>query len=220
MPQFSTIETEFLVLRKTDYSETSLILAGLSPDCGQIHFLARGARKLGKKSFPVADLFRVLQVKYTPGKSDLHTWRDVEMVRDFSSLVTRVRAYNAASWLAGFALHNTAGDSPVPRFYRALTLALERLQKAAAAPAAATDANIMLAPVVCAGVVYLDENGLLPDYRGKPDARHRRDILLAAGDGIGEFPRIPAKNWKTLFGWLERTLIRQECRLPPSKLVM
>jgi len=218
MPRFSTIETDFLVLRKTEYSETSLILAGLSPEHGQLHFLARGARKVGRKSFPVADLFRVLRVKYAPGKSDLNTWRDVELACDYTHLVHSMNAYRAACWLAGFTLQNTMGGTPAPRFYDAVKLAFDRLQKAASSPVRHNQ-SIMLAPVICAGVIYLDENGLLPDYRDDPAARQRRDVLLGAGEGRGEFPRIAPASWNKLFAWLKRILTARDCRLPDTQLL-
>ena len=41
--------TEFLILRKTPFSDSSLVVAGISPEHGQIHFMVRGARKLGKR---------------------------------------------------------------------------------------------------------------------------------------------------------------------------
>ncbi|MFO7821449.1 MAG: recombination protein O N-terminal domain-containing protein [Lentisphaeria bacterium] len=219
MPRNSTTETDFLVLRKTDYSETSLIIAGVTPDQGQLHFLGRGARRLGGKSFPVADLFRVLRLIYRPGKSDLYTWQNAEVVRDFSSLATDINAYNAACWLAGFTLRNTAGDHPMPGFYGALLLALERLQKAAAHHGE-VEKYTMLIPVACVLMVYLDENGLLPDYRDKPDQRKRRDALLAAGEGKGEIPRVSSLTWKKLFNWQKRILEWNECALPPTGLLL
>ncbi len=43
------VTTRGIVLRCTDYSETSQVLALITPDLGQVHTLARGARKPGKR---------------------------------------------------------------------------------------------------------------------------------------------------------------------------
>lgn len=209
MPHFSTIETEFLILRKTNYSETSLIFAGLSPDYGQLHFLARGARRVGRRSFPVADVFRILSVKYHPGKSDLLHWQDIDVIKDFHDVAGNQKIYTAACRLAGFTLKNTASETPAKRYYQALGIALGRLQKMALTPPRDLD-KMALAPVICALIVYLDENGLLPDYRGKPGARNRRDALLAAGEGRSPLPRVTPATWQKLDAWLQRTLARHE----------
>lgn len=209
MAQFSTIETKFLILRKMNYSETSLIFAGLSPDFGQLHYLARGARRVSRRSFPVADVFRILSVKYRPGKSDLHHWQDIDIVNDFHDLAGNQQTYAAACRLARFTLTNTASETPAKRYYQSLVIALGRLQKMALNPPRDLE-KMVLGPVICAVIVYLDENGLLPDYRNKPRARERRDALLAAGEGHRQLPRVTPATWQKLDAWLQRTLARHE----------
>ncbi len=98
MPASALIETRFLILRKTPFSETSLIVGGISPEFGQLHFLVRGARKLSKRSFPVADLFRVLQVKYAPSnKGTLYTWRCADLEASYSDVAQSTATYTTAS---------------------------------------------------------------------------------------------------------------------------
>lgn len=211
------VTTQFLVLRKTPYSETSLVLAGLSPDVGQVHFLVRGARRLGRRQFPVADLFRILNVQYRCGRGELHSWQSAEVATDFSGVARDARAFAVAGWLARFALGNVTGEVPHPRFFAALQVALGRLvQAAASAPAdAATAVAALTAPVmVGAGMVFLDEHGLLPDYVDQPRLARQREWLLAMGAGAAEPRPLPPEDWDRLRDWVFHMLRFSDCRVP------
>ena len=47
----SLVTTNLIVLRKTPYMETSLIISGLSPDFGKLDLLAKGELKISSKKF-------------------------------------------------------------------------------------------------------------------------------------------------------------------------
>ncbi|UKI33313.1 MAG: recombination protein O N-terminal domain-containing protein [Lentisphaeria bacterium] len=61
------VSTQLIVLSKQSYRESSLLLAGLSPDCGRLSLVANGAQKLSAKNFPAVDLFRELEVEFDDG---------------------------------------------------------------------------------------------------------------------------------------------------------
>ncbi|OPZ28426.1 MAG: DNA repair protein RecO [Lentisphaerae bacterium ADurb.BinA184] len=205
----SAIRTEFLVLRKTPYAESSLILAGLSPDVGQVHFIVRGGRRIERRSLPVADLFRALSVEYVPGRSELYTWRRAEVVADWGGVAHVMPAYEAACRLAAFTLANLPSHAPCPRYYRALVTALQRLADSANRPSAA-----VATAEVGTGLVYLDENGLLPPYDDDDANRQRRDLLVAMGEGLTPPPALRDAEWRQVRDWTFELLRRAETRLP------
>ena len=210
-------QTEFLVLRKTFYSETSLVLAGLSADHGQLHFMARGARRWGRRDFPVADLFRVLAVTYRPGRGDLLSWHQAEVVEDLGGVAQGMATYAAAVRLAKFALANAPAGLPAPRFHRALRQALRWLARAAAgqedgfAPAA----TMAVAAWSGATLAFLAEHGLLPADNTAAFATLAPApavAVLAAAETEGAPPACDAAAWECLDAWLRVTLARAECR--------
>lgn len=212
MPQSRQIDTEFMILRKTPYSDTSLVVAGISPDCGQIHFLVRGARRVGKRQFPLVDLFRVLHVKFRETDRELHTWRSADLAMDFAMLARDLEALQAAGWLSRFALANLLPGMKHPRFFKAMTTALQRL--AASSTDADARSNLRHAAIVGTCLVYLDEGGLLPDQGGNARTeRQCQDLLRMA---IGETPtlRLDAGTWEKLYTWIVALLHYAECSVP------
>lgn len=210
------IHTRYLVLRKTPYSETSLVLAGISPDAGQLHFLVRGARKLGRKQFPVADVLRTLTIAYRPGRGELHSWQEAEMTEDFAAVARQPAAYRMAVWLAHFALANIQPALPQPRIFGACETALRRLAAGTEAPAPGPERVELtcLAARVGLAMVFLDEQGLLPDYSGNTALAQQRERLLAMGENRTALPPLPLDGWKRLDAWVIRALHHADCRLP------
>ena len=211
MSEPGEVRTPYLVLRKTEYSETSLVLAGITPESGRLHFLARGARRLGRRRFPVVDLFRVLEVVYRPGRGELQTWRSVALHTDYSGLGHRYDAYCTAVWLARFALGNVMPNVPHPRFFRAMLCALQRLLDDTA-PRSARLAAARLGPAL----VFLDENGSLPVASDHSVAARTR-TLLGMAVGTEPVPALTPQNWERLWGWLVLLLRQGECRLPATE---
>ena len=68
--------------------------------------------------------------------------------------------------------------------------------------------------MVGACLVYLDESGLLPTYDDNPDARRRRDRLLAMGEGVADPPSLDENEWHALHQWMLALLQHAELRLP------
>jgi recombinational DNA repair protein (RecF pathway) len=207
--------TRFLILRKSVYAESSLILAGISPDAGQLHFLVRGARRLGPRQFPVADLYRELAVQYRPGRGELWTWKSAEVLADCAGVARDPDAFAAAGWLAAFALGNIPAGMACPRIHAALLAALRRL---ATGPGSAEIAAPAFRDAAVGGVlfVFLEEHGWLPDAGQDPLRRTRRERLLQLSEGRAE-PAPPdwtAYDWRHLRSWCEQALRNQDCHLP------
>ncbi len=214
MPSSALIQTDFLVLRKTPFGDTSLIVAGLTPIHGQLHFLARGARRLGKQNFPTVDLFRILNLEYRPGRTDLHTWKRADTVADFAAVATALPAYHTAGWLARLALANTCAEVDCRCLFAATATALERL--ATAARAGDSRAIPTDAAKVGVSLALLHDHGQLPHFAPNSAEQTRLRLLLEAAVGQRPPPDLPADTWRDLLAWSLSLLAAADCGLPPG----
>jgi DNA repair protein RecO len=204
----TSVTTSFLVLRKTIYAESSLVVAGLTPDAGQVHFLVRGARRLSSKVFPIVDLFRILTVNYVPRERDLLTWRSAELDRAHDGLAHNLRTYRTATWLAGLALANTHQGVAAPDLFTALELALARL-----ATGSGEVGGRCSEARVCVSVTLLEELGQLPEGRSPAEDEQLRSLLQhsrTAGSGF----RLTPDTWHRLEAWSRQLLVHAELHLP------
>ena len=206
------VECEFLVLRKTPYSESSLVVAGIAPEQGLLQFLVRGARKVGRRSFPSVDVFRTLRVQFRAGRSSLLSWHTAELAVDYARVARDITAFNAAAWLARFALANVMPNSAHERFFGAMCVALQRL--ATGQGEGCRGEQLALAARVCACLVYLDEAGLLPAFADDARSAHQCAVLLAAGAGERTLPVVGPETWQALFEWTSSMLRQAECVVP------
>lgn len=196
--------TRFIVLRKSPYGESSVVAAGLSEREGRMAFLVRGARRIGRRDYPVVDLFRCLNVRFRLApRSSLHHWFDADGVDDFGALARYSRRYLCAAGLARFLLRETADGVPLPLTYTALHTGLRRLAEAPPE----TSEEILL-PAVRVGILltFLHENGELDidSFRGKDEEQLQR--LLRTGLGEERVPRLPVTTWRSLDAWILRLL--------------
>lgn len=193
--------TEFVVLRKTPYGETSLVVAGLSPDAGRISFLAQGARRIGKRQYPAVDLFRRLRVHYRPkSTTSLHRWSSAELVETFDAVARSGETYVAAANLAAFLLRETAEAVPYPQTYEALVAALSRL--ASAALSASERPPPLHAARVGLLLTFLKENGELDQQAFNDDDRRRLERLLDMASGAKPVPSLSTSMWQQLDSWV------------------
>ena len=120
--------TSCIILRKTPFQETGLILACLSPDLGRIDLLCRGVRKFGKKAFPVVSLFREISLDFKEPKnaSGLASLRSPEPLLSHDDIAAEPDSYLAACSLASFLLRNSRPMVALPDTFRALSRMLTR----------------------------------------------------------------------------------------------
>lgn len=145
--------TPCIILRKTPFQETGLILACLSPDFGRIDLLCRGIRKFGKRSFPVASLFREISIDFREPKtsSGLVSLRAPEPILSHDALAEEPSAFLAACSLASFLLRNIRPMVSLPDTYRALSRMLNQTAETGTATPWLTYVKL----------VFLCENGLV-----------------------------------------------------------
>ncbi len=197
-----------LVLRKLDYSETSLIFVLLTQEHGKQSFLFKGARKTGKKKFPAVDLFRHVRVTYRHRpNADLMLARDAELLANFDRLASIPNHFRTAIWICRFIERNTADEDPVPQLFEALRCAFLRLN----GPKLATCTPVWL------GLAFsmLDEHGLLPDLSEWPEQENAMQYMLAyANDHELPAPEYDDDVWLDLAEWTMDFLDTVELKLP------
>jgi DNA repair protein RecO (recombination protein O) len=83
----ASIKSSGLILKKTPFSETSLILKVFTRDSGLITLIAKGAKKQKSKYHGLLDFFTLNQFVYpAKSKSDILTLMEVSLIRDFPRL--------------------------------------------------------------------------------------------------------------------------------------
>lgn len=203
-------ETEALILRRSEYSESSFVIGALTPNRGRQDFLLKGARKHQRRQFIEVDLFRHVAIVYRPHAGGLHATRDVSCITAFDGVTADPQNYAAATWLARFVMANIYAGVPAPRLFAALKLAFARLST----PTAVSPLAIRVA--VC--FVHLSESGLLPAYNNQPEITANIDAVMAfAATSTVAAPNYSESTWRGLMDWT-RHFIEQhtEMQLPKT----
>ena len=211
MPQSAdSLTTQAIVLRKTPYSDTSLIIACISPIYGQIHFIAKGALKSTKSKFPEIDLFRLLDIQFTEGKnSTLCTLQSCEAVDVFDRISQFPKQYMLGQWIAQFMLKNIKDHHECPMAFQALLTCLKRLSS--------SRLDEILTQVIALLFVYLSEEGLLThghDITDKGKAQKLDDMIRYALDVDVEKPVHDAAALNRLRDWLQDFIRKHHLVLP------
>ena len=193
--------SQFIVLAKSPYRESALLLNGISPDYGRLSLVLHGALKSSDGKMPAADLYRELEVEFKEEEnSTLYTATAAEVIAAFDAIADHTREFMMAGRISSFLLKNLAPGVPQPYTYDAFRSILGRLA------AGEVEGNWTLEQ--CAVVLktaFLYENGLLPEGT----SGRQRDFLenlVAAGIDDSELPECAAGYWTKLNGWLNALL--------------
>ncbi len=190
------IDTDIIVLRKTPYSESSLLIASLSRDCGRVDFIVKGALSQSKKRKPCIDIFMELNVQFREGAHGLQPLYSYELLSSFSGIADRMDNFRMAEAIASFALKNTKPNLPMPKFYSLLRsslhmLALRKVEE----------------PIHCIAILsYLDEQGFLPRSDGHAsEASKERALIEKLFLAVEQNKTLPAyglEYWKSFAQWV------------------
>ena len=117
-----------LVLRTLPLTETSLIIHWLTPDCGRIATVAKGARRPKSPFRGKLDLFYQCDFSFLRSRrSDLHLLREVSLGDTHSALRQDVDWLRQASYCAVLIEQTTETETPLPAVYELLCELLNRL---------------------------------------------------------------------------------------------
>jgi DNA repair protein RecO (recombination protein O) len=137
----STEKTEALVLRTTDWSETSRVATLWTRDLGKVRALAKGGRRLRSNFESSLDLLthcRIVLIRKTSGGLDLLT--EAQAVQCFAHLRTNLSALYAGYYLAELLGEGTQDLDPHPALFDEAVGALVSLGE----PEAATPHSVGL----------------------------------------------------------------------------
>jgi len=120
-----------ILLRRTRFSDTSLIITWLTRDAGKLKTMARGA--LGKKSaFAGAlDLFFETEIIWVHSRrSEIHPLREAALLEPFEGLRRDYTRVEMASYFVELLELTVEPEHPVPELYDLLHRALAYLETA------------------------------------------------------------------------------------------
>ena len=193
--------SQFIVLAKSPYRESALLLNGISPDYGRLSLVLHGALKTSDGKMSAADLYRELDVEFKEEEnSTLYTVATAEVIAAFDAISDHTRSFLMAGRISSFLLKNLAPGVPQPYTYDALKSILSRLA------AGEGEGNWTLEQ--CAVVLkttFLYEGGLLPEGTSERQ-RDFLENLVAAGIDNSELPECAPGYWTKLNGWLNALL--------------
>ena len=189
--------TPLIVLSKSPYRESSLIVVGISPDYGKLQLICSGAQKISGKDYVLVDLFRELSVEFTESKTALKNAREIELLSANDKLPEIPVNFRLASKMAAFLLANIKDDLPMPYTYDSFSSVLAHLS-------GRTPEEERWTPMQCAVVLktaFLCENGLLPQSSDERSSAFLENVV-AAGIDNSALPQCPADYWARLNDWL------------------
>lgn len=113
--------TTGIILRTRPLTETSLIVHWLTPDCGRIATVAKGARRPKSPFLGKLDLFYRADFSFTRSRrTDLHTLREVSLREMNVGLREDVSRLNGAAYAAAFIAQATETETPLPAVFELL----------------------------------------------------------------------------------------------------
>ena len=193
------ISCQFIMLDRRPYRESALIASGISPDYGKISFVLHGAQKVSEKNFPVADLFRELEIEFNDdgNPKELYTAKSVELLSSFDNIANDSRSFKMAGRIASFLLKNSPPNLPQPYTYDSLRSVLANL----AQMDCGHDHWTLEQCAVVIKSAYLCENGLLPETQNEKQNDFLEN-LVASGIDNSPLPDCNPKYWSMLNNWL------------------
>jgi DNA repair protein RecO len=150
----NTISTNIIVLKKTVYQESSLIVSSISAEYGKVDFIIKGARRVTKKESPIVDIFRELAVEYRETRSGLNSPIFLDLVKEYDQIALNPNIFVEVSRLSSFLLKNIYPRVACDRVYAAFTNLLRK----------SADGRMETFDITLLKLVFLSENGLLPEY--------------------------------------------------------
>ena len=107
-----------IMLKYSDYSESSRILTLFSDEYGLIKASARAARRKDSKMLPLIQPFAFCRYDLCRGKNDIHTVTGGELIENFYDITKDIGRFSAAGNITGELLSNLVQEEPEPEVLR------------------------------------------------------------------------------------------------------
>jgi DNA repair protein RecO (recombination protein O) len=123
--------TAALLLRRTKFSDTSLVVTWLTCDFGKLKTMARGALRPKSPFAGGIDLFFETEIAFVRSRrSEIHTLREVTLRNSFEGLRRDYSRVEMASYFVELMELMTEPEQPVPELFDLLCRAFKYLENA------------------------------------------------------------------------------------------
>jgi DNA repair protein RecO len=121
-----TINTQGIILTRTDFGEADRILHFLTPDHGKVSGIAKGVRKSKSKLAGSIELFSISELTFIVGKSEIYTIISARLINHFDNIVKELERTSVGYELIRL-LNKATEDNPEEMYFRLLLQALQAL---------------------------------------------------------------------------------------------
>ena len=129
----ATLKSPGLILKKTPFSDSSLILKVYTCESGLITLIAKGAKRPKSKFHGLLDFFTLDQFVYpAKSKTEIHTLMEADLIRDFPRLKSDPARQSLAHVFLELYLRYVPEPARSPPHFELLLERLERIDEAPA----------------------------------------------------------------------------------------
>ena len=188
-----TFKTRYMILRKTPFRDTSLVVAGISADHGRLDFVLKGARAIGKKQFPTAGVFREFLLEFRPSRraDSMPSLVSLDLTAAHDGLAESMDCYLAACSFAAETLRRAQPMLEMPLAWQAFSVMLTRMERT-------LSPHI---PLMLARLAVLREHGFLSGVVPFPELV--TPLFRCAVDADAPWPDVDETTVNRICGWDE-----------------
>ena len=188
-----TFKARYMILRKTPFRDTSLVVAGISAEHGRLDFVLKGARAIGKKQFPTADVFRDFLREFRPSRraESMPTAVSLDLTAAHDGIAQSMDCYLAACSFAAETLRRAQPMLEMPLAWQAFSVMLTRMEQTLSPQI----------PLMLARLAVLREHGLLSGIVPFPELV--APLFRCAVDAAARWPDPDETTLNRIDGWIE-----------------
>ena len=188
-----TFKTRYMILRKTPFRDTSLVVAGVSADYGRLDFVLKGARAIGKRQFPTADVFREFLLEFRPSRhaESMPSLVSMDLTASHDGIAQSMDCYLAACAFASETLRRAQPMLEMPLAWQAFSVMLTRMERT-------LSPHI---PLMLARLAVLREHGFLSGAVPYPELL--TSLFRCAVDADALWPDVDENAVNRIAGWVE-----------------
>ena len=188
-----SFKTRYMILRKTPFRDTSLVVAGISSEYGRLDFVLKGARAIGKKQFPTADVFREFQLEFRPSRraDSMPSLVSLDLTAAHDGIAQSMDCYLAACSFAVETLRRAQPMLEMPVAWQAFSVMLSRMERTLQPKV----------PLMLASLAVLREHGFLSGVIPYPELI--APLFRCAMDADAPWPEIDETSLNRIDAWVE-----------------
>ena len=188
-----SLKTRYMILRKTPFRDTSLVVAGISEDHGRLDFVLKGARAIGKKQFPTADVFREFRIEFRPSRraESMPSLVSMDLTAAHDGIAQSMDCYLAACAFAAETLRRAQPMLEMPLAWQAFSVMLTRMERTLSPKI----------PLMLARLAVLREHGFLSGIVPYPELI--APLFRCAVEADAPWPEIDDTTLNRIDSWVE-----------------